>query len=85
MASSKRFIRSFAHLSQEYLSEFFLALEDNTEFLYKTTDFYHKGSEQTINAFDQKIAISWPSDLKYSLIDKDRNAPALDMAMGAME
>jgi dTDP-4-dehydrorhamnose 3,5-epimerase len=38
----------------------FLALEDNTEFLYKTTALYDKSSEGAIVWNDPTIGISWP-------------------------
>jgi dTDP-4-dehydrorhamnose 3,5-epimerase len=52
----------------------FLALEDGTEFLYKTTDFYDKASERTIRWDDPAIAIDWP--LRDVLVSpKDATAP----------
>jgi dTDP-4-dehydrorhamnose 3,5-epimerase len=38
----------------------FLALEDGTEFLYKTTDVYAKACEGVILWNDSTLAISWP-------------------------
>lgn len=38
----------------------FLALEDNTEFLYKTTDYYDKASERNILWSDPDLAVQWP-------------------------
>src|SRR5690606_23835978 len=40
----------------------FLALEDGTELLYKTTDFYNKAAERSIRWDDPDIAISWPGE-----------------------
>ncbi|MDD2621964.1 MAG: dTDP-4-dehydrorhamnose 3,5-epimerase [Bacteroidales bacterium] len=37
----------------------FAALEDNTVFLYKTTNYYHKDSENTILWNDADIRIPW--------------------------
>ena len=37
----------------------FVALEDNTQFLYKTTNFYHKDSERSIVWNDETIGIDW--------------------------
>ena len=52
----------------------FLALEDDTEFLYKTTDFYDKASERTIRWDDPALAIDWP--LRDALVSpKDATAP----------
>ena len=38
----------------------FLALEDDTHFLYKTTDFYAKDCERAIRWDDPAIGIRWP-------------------------
>jgi dTDP-4-dehydrorhamnose 3,5-epimerase len=38
----------------------FLALEDDTHFLYKTTDFYARECERTIAWNDPTLAIQWP-------------------------
>ena len=40
----------------------FVALEDNTQFLYKTTNYYHKESEGAILWNDSTLAIEWPLD-----------------------
>ncbi len=37
----------------------FLTLEDNTEFLYKTTDFYAPAHERCIRWNDPQLAIDW--------------------------
>jgi dTDP-4-dehydrorhamnose 3,5-epimerase len=39
----------------------FLAVEDNTEVLYKTTDYYDRSSERVIPWNDPDIKISWPA------------------------
>ena len=39
----------------------FLALEDDTHFLYKTTDVYARDCERCIRWDDPQLAISWPS------------------------
>jgi len=39
----------------------FLALEDNTHFLYKTTDYYHKKCEGGFVWSDVDINIEWPT------------------------
>ena len=38
----------------------FLALEDGTEFLYKTTDFWHAESERSIRWDDAEAGVEWP-------------------------
>lgn len=53
----------------------FIALEDNTQFLYKTTNYYNKESEGAIMWNDPTIAIEWPlhsiSDVLVSEKDKE--------------
>ncbi len=58
----------------------FLALEDNTRFLYKTTDFYAKDCERAIRWDDPAIGISWPAGLQPRLAAKDGEAPTLAAA-----
>lgn len=55
----------------------FVALEDNTQFLYKTTNYYNKESEGTIIWNDPDLKIEWPiSDIDEVLVsDKDKVAP----------
>jgi dTDP-4-dehydrorhamnose 3,5-epimerase len=48
----------------------FVALEDNTQFLYKTTNYYHKESERCILWNDSKLNINWPLK-EVSLSEKD--------------
>ncbi|MGE5452639.1 MAG: dTDP-4-dehydrorhamnose 3,5-epimerase [Acidobacteriota bacterium] len=56
----------------------FLALEDDTHFLYKTTDVYAKDCERAILWSDTDIGINWPTDgLTLSLAPKDQQAPKL--------
>lgn len=61
----------------------FLALEDNTDFFYKTTANYTPGSEAAVVWNDPSIGIQWPvgfieDNLKLS--EKDRLAPQLQHA-----
>ena len=57
----------------------FIALEDNTQFLYKTTNYYSKECERSIVWDDADIAIEWPIEngLELLLSDKDKSAPKL--------
>ena len=55
----------------------FVALEDGTEVLYKTTDFYAKDAERSIRWDDPDLAIAWPEGLLPLLADKDAAAPLL--------
>jgi dTDP-4-dehydrorhamnose 3,5-epimerase len=59
----------------------FLALEDDTHFLYKTTDYYDKECERAIIWNDAAIGIEWP-DLGMTplLAPKDAAASALAQA-----
>src|SRR5690554_3943489 len=58
----------------------FVALEDKTHFLYKTTDFYHRDSEAAIRWDDPTIAINWPALDNLIINAKDREAPPLGEA-----
>ena len=49
----------------------FLTLSDTSEFLYKTTDFYHPASERCILWNDATLNIKWPENLKIELSPKD--------------
>lgn len=56
----------------------FLALQDDTHFLYKTTDVYAKDHEGVVLWNDPAIGIQWPLDgLLPALAAKDLTAPAL--------
>jgi len=56
-------------------------LEDNTIFVYKCDNFYHKEAEGGIMPLDKTLNIDWkiPQD-KISLSDKDLNNPLLNEA-----
>ena len=55
----------------------FVALEEGTEFLYKTTDVYAKSCERAIRWDDPALGIDWPMAgiATPSLADKDAHAP----------
>jgi dTDP-4-dehydrorhamnose 3,5-epimerase len=57
----------------------FLVLSDEVLFQYKTTNFYNKESEVTINFDDSDINIKWPTlNLKnYIISDKDKKGISL--------
>lgn len=60
----------------------FVALEDDTHFLYKTTDYYAKDCEASIAWNDPAIGIDWPlAGLKVKLAPKDEQAPMLAQAV----
>lgn len=56
----------------------FLALEDDTEFLYKTTAYWHAGSERTIRWDDPTIGVAWPVEGEPVLSRKDATASQLE-------
>ena len=58
----------------------FMALEDGTEFLYKTTDFWHGASERAIRWDDPSLAIAWPDAGPPVISGKDAVAPLLSGA-----
>jgi len=49
----------------------FLTLSETSEYLYKTTDFYHPESERCILWSDPTLNINWPENLKIELSPKD--------------
>ena len=59
----------------------FISLEDNTEVLYKTTEYWYKSYDRSIRWNDPFLNINWPFDKKIKvnpiLTSKDRNAPLL--------
>ena len=78
---------SAANLRQMWIPEGFahgfMALEDDTHFLYKTTDVYAKDCERSIRWDDPAIAIAWPLPKGLTqplLAPKDANSPRLAQA-----
>lgn len=55
----------------------FVALEEDTHFLYKTTNVYHQASERSIRWNDPEIGISWPEISDVLVGAKDATAPFL--------
>ena len=89
--SSKTFMSyAFVNLSSHNQTQFwipkgfahgFLTLTEDTEVLYKTTNYWNKDSELTLKWDDPSININWPlSTLKQevNISEKDRNAFSLD-------
>ena len=59
----------------------FLALEDNTEVLYKTDNYYSKKDERTVLWNDQELNIDWPEiNQKLLLSEKDLSGSSLKNA-----
>jgi dTDP-4-dehydrorhamnose 3,5-epimerase len=58
----------------------FVTLSDTADFLYKTTNFYSKEYERTINWNDKTIGISWPIK-DVSLSAKDELAQSFEEAI----
>lgn len=52
----------------------FLALEDDTHFLYKTTDYYARDCERAFLWNDPVLSISWPEVPALVINQKDREA-----------
>ena len=49
----------------------FLTLSETSEYLYKTTDFYHPQSERCVLWNDATLNITWPNDIKIEISAKD--------------
>ena len=58
----------------------FLALQDDTHFLYKTTDVYARDCERSIRWDDPAIGIAWPLAGAPLVAPKDASAPLLAQA-----
>ena len=57
----------------------FVVLSETAHFLYKTTNYYDKGSESSVVWNDPSLKIEWGVDLP-KLSDKDKMAPNLNSA-----
>ena len=56
----------------------FLVLEDNTDFIYKCTEFYSPQDEHTLAWDDREICVDWPiHDMNLQLSAKDRQGLSL--------
>lgn len=58
----------------------FVALEEDTHFLYKTTDVYCKELERSIVWNDTDLNIQWPEFDEFSISEKDAGAVKLNKA-----
>ena len=58
----------------------FLTLSDDTEVLYKTTDYYSKNDERTIIWNDKDINIDWPLIEKPIISNKDEKGLEIKLA-----
>ena len=56
----------------------FLALEEDTHFLYKTTDYYDKASEGALLWNDSTLSIAWPTVGDLIISEKDNDAPTVN-------
>lgn len=57
----------------------FVALEDNTQILYKATNYYNKESEGSILWNDSAIAIEWPLNNIDEVLVSDKDTIALEL------
>ncbi|GAB3054982.1 dTDP-4-dehydrorhamnose 3,5-epimerase [Acinetobacter apis] len=58
----------------------FVALEDNTQFLYKTTNYYSKESERSIVWNDAELNIAWPLDQSLTPLVSDKDKDSVGLA-----
>jgi dTDP-4-dehydrorhamnose 3,5-epimerase len=58
----------------------FLALADDTEVLYKTTDFWAPAAERSIRWNDPDLGLPWPTGILPILAAKDAAAPTISTA-----
>mgnify|MGYP000706965457 CR=1 FL=1 len=55
----------------------FVTLEDNTEVIYKVSDFFSREHDRSIRFDDPQISIEWPIEEITNISEKDRSAPLL--------
>lgn len=55
----------------------FLALEEGTQFFYKTTEYYNKASEKVLLWNDVSVGIAWPALETVIVSEKDRCAESV--------
>jgi dTDP-4-dehydrorhamnose 3,5-epimerase len=58
----------------------FLVLSDNADFLYKTTEYWHREHDRAVRWNDPTLAIQWPFAGEPILAAKDAAAPLLAQA-----
>ena len=56
----------------------FMALEDNTTFVYLCDQSYNPANEFDVSPFDSKIGIEWPQDISPVLSPKDQKAKTFE-------
>jgi dTDP-4-dehydrorhamnose 3,5-epimerase len=75
-------ILSSNNKKQLYIPEGFahavLTLSETSEYLYKTTDYYHSQSERCILWNDKTLNIDWPKNINIFLSPKDRMGDPLN-------
>ena len=52
-----------------------MVLSDDAEVLYKTTEYWHKEHDRSLNYNDPELDIRWQITESPILSDKDQNAP----------
>ena len=55
----------------------FVALEDDSKLLYKTTTFYNADADAGIHCLDPELGIDWPLANQWQLSEKDKFLPNL--------
>ena len=49
----------------------FMVTSDSADFLYKTTDYWHREHERTLLWNDRALGIAWPAGIEPILAEKD--------------